>query len=83
MVTHHEVVSKEGGNELKSLLGRGDFLVRSGVPSGAPAISPIRLEKVSSDNDTELLTVKSSKLKNNVKNKKVEKVKERLRSPSC
>jgi hypothetical protein len=73
MVTHFEVVSEEGGNQLKSLLGRGDILDRSGVPSRAPATSPIKLEKVSSDNDAELLKVNDSKSESNVKRKKVDK----------
>src|ERR1035437_9393147 len=79
MVTHFEVVSEEGGNQLKSLLGRGDILDRSGVPSRAPATSPIKLEKVSSDNDAELLKVNDSKSESNVKNKKVENLKHLLR----
>ncbi|MDR3558735.1 MAG: hypothetical protein P4L61_04325 [Candidatus Pacebacteria bacterium] len=52
IVTHYEVVSEGNDRKLKDLLKRGSLLDRSGVPSGAPSVSPIKPEKVSDDNDT-------------------------------
>jgi hypothetical protein len=79
----HVNSSKEERSSLERLFSGVETIDRSGVPSEAPKASPIKLEKVSSDNDTELLVLKDSKSKNKVNGKKVNKVKERLRSPSC
>jgi len=79
----HVNSSKEERSSLERLFSGVETIDRSGVPSEAPKASPIKLEKVSSDNDVELLTKNDSKSESNVKRKKVEKVKERLRIPSC
>jgi hypothetical protein len=79
MVTHYEAFPKKGSNKLKSLLGRGDLLDRSGVPSEAPSILSVESEKVSDDNNIKLLNEKLSKLKNNVNNKEANKLKRLLK----
>ena len=62
--------------EERSSLGRFsgvETIDRSGVPSGAPTTSPIKLGKVSSDNDVELLADNDSKSKDVVKCRNVKK----------